>query len=166
MIMSRGVLLAAVALLPLLQADPPQFLRWSASDLAQRDAALSTRVGPDHSARETLADYGNPSGAHRFRFIHRDADGTPEQHEQIEDVVFIKSGHATLQVGGDMLNRTGANGEYQGSGISGGVRYPTTLPAKLWLTTATPPVPIASDSFIETQTEFRKSMMTSSTLCS
>ncbi len=124
MIMSRGVLLAAVALLPLVQADPPQFVRWSASDLAQRDAALSTRVGPDHSARETLADYGNPFGTHRFRFIHRDADGTPEQHEQIEDVVFIKSGQATLQVGGDMLNRTGANGEYQGSGISGGVRYP------------------------------------------
>ena len=124
MIMSRGFLLAAVALLPLVQADPPQFVRWSASDLAQRDAALSATVGPDHSARETLADYGNPSGAHRFRFIHRDADGTPEQHEQIEDVVFIKSGHATLQVGGDMLNRTGANGEYHGSGISGGVRYP------------------------------------------
>ena len=36
MIMSRGVLLTAVALLPLLQADPPQFVKWSASDLAQR----------------------------------------------------------------------------------------------------------------------------------
>ena len=126
MIMSRGFFLTAVALLPLLQADPPQFVRWSASDLAQRDAALSTRVGPDHSARETLADYGSPSGAHRFRFIHRDADGTPEQHEHIEDVVFIKSGDATLQVGGDMLDRTGSNGEYQGTGISGGVGYPVS----------------------------------------
>jgi len=81
---------------------------------------LSTRVGPDHSARETLADYGNHSGAHRFRFIHRDADGVPEQHEQIEDVVLIQSGEATLLVGGEMVNRTGSNGEYRGTGIADG----------------------------------------------
>ena len=118
------LLVTAVALLPLLQTDPPRFVRWSASELEQRDTALSERVGPDHSARETLADYGNPTGAHRFRFIHRDGDGIPEQHEHIEDVVFIRSGEGTLLVGGDMVNRTGSNGEYQGTGIAGGVRYP------------------------------------------
>ena len=114
----------AVALVPVLQAEPPGFVMWSASALEQRDAALSARVGPDHSARETLADYGNPSGAHRFRFIRRDADGIPEQHEHIEDVVFIQSGEGTLHVGGDMVDRTGSNGEYKGTGIAGGNRYP------------------------------------------
>ena len=120
MIVPLRLFLVAVALVPLLQAEPPGFVMWSSSELEQRDAALSTRVGPDHSARETLADYGNPTGAHRFRFIHRDADGIPEQHEHIEDVVFIQSGEATLLVGGEMVNRTGS----RGMGIVGGVRYP------------------------------------------
>ena len=105
---------------PVLQFDPPGFAMWKASELEQRDAALSTRVGRDHSARETLADYGNPAGAHRFRFIHRDADGIPEIHDDIIDVVFVQSGAGTLLVGGEMLNRTGG----RGTGISGGTRYP------------------------------------------
>ena len=96
MIVPVRLFLVAVALVSVLQADPLGFLMWSSSELEQRDAALSTRVGPDHSARETLADYGNPFRAHRFRLIHRDADGIPEQHEHIEDVVFIKSGEATF----------------------------------------------------------------------
>ena len=89
------VLLGAVVLFPSLgagQTEPPGFVMWSAAGLTQRNAALSEQIRPDGSARETLADYGNPSGAHRFRFIRRDADGVPEQHAHIEDVVFIQSG--------------------------------------------------------------------------
>ena len=124
MIVALRLFLVAAALLPLLQADPSGFAMWSSSELERRGAVLSARVGPDHSARETLTDYANPSGAHRIRFIHRDADGIPEQHEHIEDVVSIQSGEATLLVGGDMVDRTGGNGEYMGTGIAGGVRYP------------------------------------------
>jgi hypothetical protein len=95
---------------------------WSREELARRDAALSTNVGPDHSSRETLADYGN----HRFRLLYRDADGRPEQHDRIIDVVMVQSGQGTLLVGGMMQNPTGnpATGEYLGTGIEGGERYP------------------------------------------
>lgn len=95
---------------------------WSREELTRRDAALSTTVGPDHSSRETLADYGN----HRFRLLYRDADGRPEQHNNIIDVVIVQSGEGTLLVGGEMLNPTGnsATGEYLGTGIEGGERYP------------------------------------------
>jgi mannose-6-phosphate isomerase-like protein (cupin superfamily) len=95
---------------------------WSREELARRDAALSTNVGPDHSSRETLADYGN----HRFRLLYRDADGRPEQHDKIVDVVIVQSGQGTLLVGGVMQNPTGnsATGEYLGTGIEGGERYP------------------------------------------
>ena len=88
-------------------AQAPGFVMWSAADLAQRDAALAEGIRPDGSARETLADYGNPSGAHRFRFIRRDADGFPEQHVHIEDVVFVRSGAGTLVVGGELIGRSG-----------------------------------------------------------
>ena len=114
MILSLPVLMAAVVLAPIQQGDPPGFAMWTSSELDRRDAALSTRVGENHSARETLADYGNPTGANRFRFILRDADGIPEVHEDIEDVVFINSGEGTLLVGGEMVNRS----------IVGGTRYP------------------------------------------
>ena len=120
MIVPLRVLMVAVVLAPVLQAAPPGFVMWSSSELEQRDAALSTRVGQDHSARETLVDYGYPPGAYRFRFIYRDADGFPEIHEDGLDVVFVKSGEGTLLVGGEMLNRTGV----RGTGISGGFRYP------------------------------------------
>lgn len=105
---------------PVLRFDPPGFAMWKTFDLQERDAALSTRVGPDHSARETLADYGNPAGAHRFRFIHRDADGIPEIHSGVIDLVYIQSGKGTLLVGGEILDRRGD----MGSGINGGMRYP------------------------------------------
>ena len=116
--------MAAPALLPAARAEPPGFVLWSASDLQERNAALAERMGPDRSSRETLADYGNPSGAHRFRFIRRDADGVPEQHAHIEDVVFIRSGAGTLVVGGELVDRAGGDGEYRGSDIAGGMHYP------------------------------------------
>ncbi len=47
------------------------------------------------------------------------SDGFPEIHEDGLDVVFVKSGQATLLVGGEMLNRTGG----RVTGIAGGVRY-------------------------------------------
>ena len=112
-----------VLLFPALQDVSPEFIRWSTEDLARRDVALSTRMRPDHSARETLAEYGNPSGAHRFRFIRRDADGIPERHAGIEDVAFIQSGAGTIVVGGNMIGQTGSNGEYTGTDIQGGTRY-------------------------------------------
>ena len=108
-----------------IQDDPPGFAMWKSSELAQRDAALSTRVGEDHSARETLADYHNPTRAHRFRLILRDADGNPEEHVEVEDVVFVQSGEGTLLVGGEIINRRGGStGTYSGDGIAGGSRYP------------------------------------------
>ena len=83
---------AALFVVPVVAADPPGFALWRATELAQRDQLLSKRVGGDHSARETLADYGD----HRFRLLYRDADGLPEQHDQIIDVVVVQSGEGTL----------------------------------------------------------------------
>jgi hypothetical protein len=114
-------LVAGLLVAPVLAADPAGFAMWTSAELKQRDAALSRKVGPDHSARETLADYGD----HRFRLLYRDADGVPEQHDRIVDVVIVHSGEGTLLLGGRMINpkaSTGA-GEYLGTGIEGGERH-------------------------------------------
>ena len=121
MMTSLRVLAVALLVAPVIAAQPPGVAIWKPSELRQRDAALSTKVGPDHSARETLADYGD----HRFRLLYRDADGVPEQHDNIVDVVIVQSGEGTLLVGGKMINPRASTGvgEYLGSGIDGGERH-------------------------------------------
>jgi hypothetical protein len=121
--MRLAVRAIAIALVvsPVFAADHPDFRLWKADELKKRDAALSTRVGPDHSARETLADFGD----HRFRFLYRDADGFPEQHDRIVDVVFVQSGEGTLQLGGTLVDKKGTGpGEFVGSRLEGGSRHP------------------------------------------
>ena len=79
-------------------------------------------VAPDHSSRETLADYGD----HRFRLLYRDADGLPEEHDKIVDVVVVHSGEGALILGGTMSGKKGsaATGEYLGSALTGGEVHP------------------------------------------
>ena len=115
-----SLVVAALALSPApRQSASPGYLMWDAAELEERSDALGTRIGPDGSGRETLADYETPAGSHRFRFIRRDSDGRPEQHDEIDDVVLIQSGDGTLLVGGEMLGRTGD----LGTSIDGGTRY-------------------------------------------
>ena len=115
------VLLPAVLISRLLAAELPGFALWTSGDLKKHDAALSRKVGADHSARETLADYGD----HRFRMLYRDADGVPEQHDRIVDVVIVQSGEGTLLLGGRMIDpkASAGAGEYLGTGIDGGERH-------------------------------------------
>jgi len=115
-----SIVLAALGL-TLYAAEQSVFGRWTAAELRTRDAALSKKVGPDHSARETLADYGD----HRFRLLYRDADGLPEQHDQIVDIVFVQSGEGTLQLGGTMVGKRAGSGsgEFVGTRLDGGERH-------------------------------------------
>lgn len=101
------------------QVESPGFLLWRAPELMQRNAQLGMTIRADGSSRETLADYVTPAGSHRFRFIRRDRDGLPEQHDNIEDYVYIQSGQGTILVGGQMLGRRGD----LGTEINGGTRY-------------------------------------------
>jgi hypothetical protein len=106
---------------PVLAADHPDFRLWKVDELKRRDVALSKKVGPDHSSRETLADFGD----HRVRFLYRDADGFPEQHDRIVDLVLVQSGEGVLQLGGTVIDKkaTGGAGEYVGSRLDGGSQH-------------------------------------------
>jgi mannose-6-phosphate isomerase-like protein (cupin superfamily) len=114
-------LFAAVLLAsPVRGADPPGFAIWKAEELKKHDNVLSAHVAEDHSSRETLADYGS----HRFRLLYRDADGNPEQHDAIIDIVLVQTGEGTLVLGGSMVGRrTTGPGEYVGTRLDGGDRH-------------------------------------------
>jgi len=109
-------------ILPRIVAGESSFSIWSPAEIKQREAALAKHVGPDHSSRETLADYGD----HRFRLLYRDADGFPEQHDKIVDVVMVQSGEGTLVLGGRMAGKKGSDvtGEYTGTKLDGGQLHP------------------------------------------
>ena len=112
---------AVIVAVPVSAADPPGFAIWKAADLKSHDAALATHVAADHSSRETLAAYGD----HRFRMLYRDADGNPEQHDAIIDIVMVQSGEGVLQLGGTMAGkRSTSAGEYVGTRLDGGDRHP------------------------------------------
>lgn len=118
---SLTVALGVIAVAFVRAADPPGFKHWTAAALKTRDAELSKHIGADHSSRETLADYGD----HRFRMLYRDADGNPEQHDAIIDIVYVQSGTGTLMLGGTMAGaRATTPGEWVGTKLDGGDRHP------------------------------------------
>ncbi len=117
----RGLAVVALVAMPVTAADPPGFKLWKAGELKQHDEALRKTVAADHSSRETLADYGD----HRFRMLYRDADGNPEQHDAIIDIVYVQSGEGALALGGTMAGRRGTNpGEWVGTRLDGADRHP------------------------------------------
>lgn len=109
-------------LAPSFATEESSFALWTPAAIGQREAALRQHVAPDHSSRETLADYGD----HRFRLLYRDANGLPEEHDKIVDVVMVHSGEATLMLGGTMAGKKGsaATGEYVGTALTGGATHP------------------------------------------
>jgi hypothetical protein len=109
-------------LTPGFAAEQSSFALWTPSAIDQREAALMKNVAPDHSSRETLADYGD----HRFRLLYRDADGLPEEHDKIVDVVMVHNGAGALMLGGTMSGRKGnaTTGEYLGTALTGGEVHP------------------------------------------
>jgi hypothetical protein len=114
------ICIGGVLAAPVSAQAPEGFAIWKAAELTKREAALSKTVGADHSSRETLADYGN----HRFRLLYRDADGNPEEHGTIIDIVYVQSGAGTLVLGGTMIGRRGTTAnEFVGTGLEGGERH-------------------------------------------
>jgi mannose-6-phosphate isomerase-like protein (cupin superfamily) len=107
---------------PSFAAEESSFALWTPAAIQQREEMLMKSIAPDHSSRETLADYGD----HRFRLLYRNADGLPEQHDKIVDVVIVHSGEGALMMGGTMSGRTGsaATGEYLGTALTGGQLHP------------------------------------------
>jgi hypothetical protein len=103
---------------PSFAAEQSSFALWTPSAIVQREAMLIKNVSPEHSSRETLADYGD----HRFRLLYRDADRLPEEHDKIVDVVMVHSGDGTLMLGRTMGGKKGstATGEYLGTALTGG----------------------------------------------
>jgi mannose-6-phosphate isomerase-like protein (cupin superfamily) len=116
----KSKLLVLFCALPLMAADPPGFVVWSASDLKGMDKKLSAKVDGQKFSSEQLDKFGN----HYAMMAHREGDGSAELHEKDADIFVVQSGSATLIVGGEMVNaKTSAPNEVRGTSIKNGTEH-------------------------------------------
>jgi mannose-6-phosphate isomerase-like protein (cupin superfamily) len=132
----KRTLLAVVALasLPVVAADPPGIVIWSAAELKGYAQKLAAKMNEKKLASEQLATFGN----HLTMIAHREADGEAEVHDTQADFFVVQSGAATLLLGGEVVGgRTTAPGETRAPSIKGGSKHAIStgdvvhIPAKI-----------------------------------
>ena len=82
-----------------------------------KEKELAGKMSDKKVASETLGNFGN----HLTMMAHREGDGEVEVHDKMADVFVIRTGEATLIVGGTVVGgATTAPGEIRGTSITGG----------------------------------------------
>ena len=100
-------------------AAPAGYEHWTAEQFRAHEKALHKGM-KDGLASETLGNWGN----HLLLKTRREASsGRAELHERQSDLIIVQSGHATIIIGGKILNgQTTAPNEIRGTSIEGGAR--------------------------------------------
>jgi uncharacterized RmlC-like cupin family protein len=102
-------------------AVPSGFQHWSAEQTQQRFQSLQGKMDANKVATETIGSWGN----HSLVLAHREANGRAEIHETKTDIMFIRSGEASIVIGGRVPDaKTTEPHEMRGSRIEGGERQP------------------------------------------
>jgi len=110
-IVACGIVLAYAG-----SAQAPGFSYWSRAQLGEIEESLAQKAGASRSASQPLADLGT----HLIQLSYRDASGEAEVHERMTDVFVVKSGAATLAIGGRLLNgKVTAAAELRGPSLAG-----------------------------------------------
>ena len=96
---------------------PAGYEHWTAKQLIEHENALHLAM-KDGVASETLGNWGN----HSLLKTRREASsGRAELHEKQSDLIIVQSGHATIIIGGKILNgQSTAPNEIRGTSILGG----------------------------------------------
>ena len=89
-------------------------------ELLELQQKLAPKLDGGKFASQQLARYGN----HYTMVAHREGNGQAELHRTDADLFVVETGHATLVVGGTILNsKDSAANEVRGTGIEGGTKH-------------------------------------------
>ena len=115
----KKTILTLMPLMMAVAAGPVGFDHWTAEQLATHEQALQKDM-KNGLASETLGNWGN----HLLLKTRRESSsGRAELHEKQADLIVVQSGHATIIIGGRVLNgKTTAPNEIRGTSIEGGER--------------------------------------------
>ncbi len=115
--MPRSYPLAALFLCAVCAGQPAAFVHHRAEDIAAKEKDLPAKVNAQGLAFAVLER--TPTTVTGLLF--RAKTGDAELHEQMADFVTVRSGRATLIVGGELRNpRKVGEGEFAAPSISGG----------------------------------------------
>ncbi len=100
-------------------AVPAGYEHWTAEQFRMREEVLHKTM-KNGLASETLGHWGH----HLLLKTRRESSsGQAELHENQTDLIVVQSGHATIIIGGKIVNgRTTAANEIRGTSIEGGER--------------------------------------------
>lgn len=115
----KNTLLMLVPAFMAFAAVPAGYEHWTAEQFGAHEKTLHKAM-KDGFASETLGSWGN----HLLLKTRREASsGRAELHDKQADLIIVQSGHATIIVGGKILNgQTTAPNEIRGASIEGGER--------------------------------------------
>jgi mannose-6-phosphate isomerase-like protein (cupin superfamily) len=107
------VLLATAAFAAL----PAGYSHFTKDHMDERAKTLPAKMGKVKVATESLGGWGN----HSMSLVHREGPGEAELHETQSDIMFIRSGEASIIIGGRIpdAHHTSAH-EIRGASIEGG----------------------------------------------
>src|SRR5579864_6832523 len=131
----KKTILTLISLLTAVAAGPAGYDHWTAEQFATHQEALHKGM-KDGLAAETLGTWGN----HLLLKTRREASsGQAEWHERYADLIVVQSGHATIIIGGKILNgQTTAANEIRGTSIEGGEKQSLKAGDVLHVTAKTP----------------------------
>src|SRR5260370_28531354 len=96
----KKTILTLIPLMMAVAAGPAGFDHWTAEQFATHEQALHKDM-KNGLASETLGTWGN----HLMLKTRREASsGQAELHEKQADLIVIQSGHATIIIGGRIIN--------------------------------------------------------------
>ena len=113
----KKTVLTWIPVLTAVAAGPAGYDHWTAEQFAAHEETLHKGM-KDGLASETLGTWGN----HLLLKTRRESgSGQAEWHEKYADLIVVQSGHASIIIGGKILNgRTTAPNEIRGTSIDGG----------------------------------------------
>lgn len=104
-----------------LAALPAGYSHWTAEQIDIRAKGMPAKMSKVKVATEPLGGWGN----HSMSLIHREGSGEAELHQTQSDILFIRSGEASIIIGGTMpgAHQTTAH-EVRAPRIEGGEKQP------------------------------------------
>jgi uncharacterized RmlC-like cupin family protein len=115
----KKTILTSLTMMMAVATVPAGYDHWSSEQFAKHEESLHKGM-KDGLASETLGNWGN----HLLLKTRREASsGQAELHDKQADLIVVQSGHATIIIGGRVLNgKTTAPNEIRGTSIEGGDR--------------------------------------------
>src|SRR5882724_3500701 len=89
-----GLLLAVVAA----AAIPAGYIHWTAEQIQNREKTLPAKMTRMKIGLESLGNWGN----HSMSVVHRGGSGEAELHQTQSDILIIRSGEASIVIGGSI----------------------------------------------------------------